>query len=199
MDAIKASGVKLVAFLASHPSATEKSSPLRELRAAFNSRFLEFVFSDQDLIEKAETILYADGPGKAEPPPNELRGASVPPELNIDQAPTKTEFPIQGKVTRKWHTGARDAELASRRMDLLAEFRKRMVDQFGLDAIRERFDKENIPDTAIYFTAGEPKSEFYRWRSGQVPNGSKTQQNIESVLNALTLPRKPKPKQPDSC
>ena len=81
-----------------------------------------------------------------------------------------------------------------RRRVLLGEFQQRMRDQFGLAAIRERFDKDYIPNTAIYFTAGEPQSEFYRWRSGQLPEGCITQQNIEKVLNAPTLPKK-KPRQ----
>jgi hypothetical protein len=64
-----------------------------------------------------------------------------------------------------------------------------MLDKFGVETIRDRFGVDRIPDAAIYRQAGEDKSEFYRWRTGQLPEGSPTQQNIESVLNATTLPR----------
>ena len=82
----------LSALLESDPSATNASSPPNELGAPAPTPH-----TAQSESHRAETAMCADAPGKAEPPPNELPLASAESELNIDQVPTETELPIQGK------------------------------------------------------------------------------------------------------
>lgn len=53
----------------------------------------------QSRSHRAETALSVDAPGKADPPPNELPGASASPESNIDQVSAETELPSQRKGT----------------------------------------------------------------------------------------------------
>jgi hypothetical protein len=73
-----------------------------------------------------------------------------------------------------------------------------MVDEFGVDGIRKGLGCDHISNAAIYFTAGESGPEFYRWRCGQLSDGSQTDLNILSVLKAARLPRRPQLRRPDS-
>ena len=94
--------------------------------------------------------------------------------------------------TRRSRRRTRDPELAVHRKALVEGFQRRMAERYGIEVIRERFGRDTIPATAIYSMAGEPGSEYYRWLTGQLRDGSPTQKNIESVLSADTLPRKPR-------
>ncbi|MEO8593769.1 MAG: hypothetical protein ABI759_10645 [Candidatus Solibacter sp.] len=125
------------------------------------------------------------------------RASSDEPILK-ETSPSDSRVEREGiRVPYEGGTGQRrrekDPELARARRIELAEFQDRMLMTYGIDAIRDRFGRDVIPDAAIYGQAGESSSEYYRWRSGELRDGSGTQLNISQVLRSRTWPNRPPP------
>jgi hypothetical protein len=137
-------------------------------------------------------ILSLTGRAIAPPPSTDhtrVQSAVDLPGASPNSPPALTGDKQISKSTKKRYI--RDKSLAEQRQAKIVEYKKRMLDKFGAAAIRERFGRDRIPHNAIYRQAGEGKPEFYRWLSGQTPDGSRTDENIKTVLRSSTLPRKP--------
>jgi hypothetical protein len=117
--------------------------------------------------------------------------------LSAGKGPThfaKTEVEMSSKQPKPpTRQRIKNNHLAEERKGLLELYQARMRKRHGPEVIRERYRKDRIPNSAIYYTAGEDKAEFYRWVTGQLADTSITHRHIIEVLKSDRLPRRRSP------
>jgi hypothetical protein len=107
--------------------------------------------------------------------------------------PSRPEDLVESRQSLRPSRYIKVPAIEARNLRLVADYQRRMLDQYGPERIREAFGRDIIPDRAIYVEARTSSSVFYRWRSGQLSDDSDAHRNITAVLNSEKLPRKPPP------